>query len=137
MIFAGISVPGEIRIARTVNGRRGGILHCTRRASNDGGNGVASDQRVPAKRPTENGRLEANTSGATLVTPSSKVMTGRKRRGSNPHLQNLSYGQRRVPIRDFRTGPSVSPRWPARPDTASPLRYRARARRLTQQQEAQ
>jgi hypothetical protein len=60
----------------------------------------------------------------------------RKRRGSNPHLQNLLPRHQRVPVLDFRVRHSVGPRWPSRRDTTSPLRYRARARRLTPEQES-
>ena len=73
---------------------------------------------------------------AALAAESSNVMTyGRKRRGSNPHLQNLPSGQRRVPILDFRMGSSTTPRWPSSRDAATPSRYRGRARRLTVEQE--
>jgi hypothetical protein len=56
--------------------------------------------------------------------------------GSNPHLQNLPGGHRRVPILDFRMGPATSPRWPSSRDAATPSRYRARARRRTVEQES-
>jgi hypothetical protein len=74
--------------------------------------------------------------GAIGVTASSEVMNGRKRRESNPHLQNLPHGHRRVPIQDFRPTPSPHPRWPSRRDTCSCPRYRARARKLTLDQES-
>ena len=74
---------------------------------------------------------------AALAAESSNVMTyGRKRRGSNPHLQNLLPRHQRVPVLDFRVRHSVGPRWPSRRDATSPLRYRARARRLTPEQES-
>ncbi len=60
----------------------------------------------------------------------------RKRRGSNPHLQNLPSGHSRVPILDFRMGSSTFPRWPSSRDVATPSRYRGRARRLTVEQES-
>jgi site-specific DNA recombinase len=39
------------------------------------------------KRAVDEGLLEANTNGAPVVTPSSEVMNGRKRRDSNPRSQ--------------------------------------------------
>jgi hypothetical protein len=51
-------------------------------------------------------------------------------------LQNLPGQQRRVPVLDFRSSPASHLRWPARRDTASYPRYRARARKLTSDQEA-
>src|SRR5215212_9447900 len=59
----------------------------------------------------------------------------RKRRGSNPHLQNRVGPPLRVPIPDFRLGAPDSPRWLSRCDTSSPRRYRTRGRRLTPEQE--
>jgi hypothetical protein len=41
----------------------------------------------------------------------------------------------RIPFSDLRNEPSLHPRWPSRRDTASPRRYRGRARRLTPEQE--
>ena len=43
---------------------------------------------------------------------------------------------RRVVVPDFRTGAALAPRWPSRPDRSSPPRYRARARKLTAEQES-
>jgi hypothetical protein len=63
-------------------------------------------------------------------------MNGRTRRESNPHLQNLVGTTLRVPIPDVRLGAANSPRWPSRRDSSSPRRYRARARKLTAEQEA-
>ena len=80
--------------------------------------------------------VEDNDSGATLVTPSSEVLNRRKRRGSNPHLQNLVGAPLRVPVLDFRLGASNTPRWPLRGETPSPRRYRTRARKLTPEQES-
>jgi hypothetical protein len=45
-------------------------------------------------------------------------------------------GRRRIPFPDLRTEPTPNPRWPSRRDAAEPLRYRARARKLTPDQEA-
>jgi hypothetical protein len=74
---------------------------------------------------------------AALAAESSNVMTyGRKRRGSNPHLQNLSRGHHRVPIQDFRLCPAVVPRWSSRREVSLFPRYHARARKLTPDQEA-
>jgi hypothetical protein len=42
------------------------------------------------KRAVDEGLLEANTNGAPVVTPSSEVMNGRKRRGSVPRLLSAS-----------------------------------------------
>ena len=83
--------------------------------------------RVPSREPSF---LSANRH--------SPVMHRRKRRGSNPHLQNPPLGRRRVPIRAFRSSPPAAPRWPSRHDASSSLRYhhRARARKLTPDQEA-
>jgi hypothetical protein len=64
------------------------------------------------------------------------VTNRRKRRGSNPHLQNLPGQERRVPVLDFRSSSSSHLRWPARRDAASHPRYRARARKLGVDQEA-
>jgi hypothetical protein len=41
-----------------------------------------------------------------------------------------------VPIFDFRMDPLTSTRWPASGEAPTPRRYRARARRLTSDQEA-
>ena len=43
---------------------------------------------------------------------------------------------RRVAVPDLRTGASPSPRWPPRRDVPDTPRYRARARKLTSDQEA-
>ncbi len=45
-------------------------------------------------------------------------------------------GRCRIPFPDLRTEPTPNPRWPSRRDAAEPLRYRARARKLTPDQEA-
>jgi hypothetical protein len=79
---------------------------------------------VPSNEPTRTQQEELSS------------LRGRKRQGSNPNLQNLPNGHRRVPIRDFRPSPSSHPRWPSRHNSPSPLRYRARARRVTAEQEA-
>ena len=81
------------------------------------------------------GKVKEYTDGATEVTPSSEVMNGRKRRGSNPHLQNLSMVQCRVPVLDFRISHSDVPRWPSRREATPRSRYRSRARRLAPEQE--
>ena len=59
----------------------------------------------------------------------------RKRRGSNPHLQNLVAAPLRVPIMDFRPSSSQQPQWRLPRDATSPCRYRARAHKLTLEQE--
>jgi hypothetical protein len=74
--------------------------------------------------------------GVIGVTASSEVMNGRKRRGSNPHLQNLVGAPLRVPVLDFRLGASNTPRWPWRCETPSPRRHGTRARKLTPEQES-
>jgi hypothetical protein len=43
---------------------------------------------------------------------------------------------RRIKVPDLRTGASPSPRWPSRRDVSKIPRYRARARKLTPDQEA-
>ena len=55
-----------------------------------------------------------------------------------PHrvLPGLAGGQRRVPVRDFRLGCPNAPRWPSRRESSSALRYCARARKLTAEQES-
>jgi hypothetical protein len=45
-------------------------------------------------------------------------------------------GRCRIPFPNLRTEPTLNPRWPSRRDAAEPLRYRARARRLTSEQES-
>ena len=56
--------------------------------------------------------------------------------GSNPHLQNLPGGQRRVPIRNFRPTPSPHLRRASPRGASSRCRYRTRARNLTMEQES-
>jgi hypothetical protein len=88
---------------------------------------------LPAVR---EGRGWEATKGSNGAAQPSDVRNGRTRRESNPHLQNLPHGHRRVPIQDFRPTPSPHPRWPSRRDTCSCPRYRARARKLTLDQES-
>jgi hypothetical protein len=63
-------------------------------------------------------------------------MNRRKRRDSNPHLQNPVRPSSRVPVLDFRSGLSSHPCWPSPHEATGSPRYRARARRLTPEQEA-
>ncbi|MDP9469351.1 MAG: hypothetical protein M3Q71_01610, partial [Chloroflexota bacterium] len=90
-------------------------------------------------RPEYRPFLELAAADAQVREDLSTVMSlRRKRRGSVQHLQNPPDRPVRVPVPDLRPATSSPPRWPARPrpnDPASRL-YRARARRLTPQQEA-
>src|SRR5215213_2635790 len=56
--------------------------------------------------------------------------------GPNQHLQNLPGWQRRVPVLDFCSSSSAHPRWPLRSRDCKSRRYRARARKLTSEQES-
>jgi hypothetical protein len=76
--------------------------------------------------------LDGNRS-AYRVKPVTKE---RKRRGSNPHLQNLVGAPFRVPVLYFRSHPVPHSRWLSPRDAFSPQRYRARARKLTPEQES-
>jgi hypothetical protein len=93
-------------------------------------------QCLPCARGGGSGDYQTNDNGATEVTPLREVIMERKRRGSNPHLQNLPNGHRRVPILDFRSSPAVAPRWLSRREVPPTPRYRCRARKLTAEQES-
>jgi hypothetical protein len=55
--------------------------------------------------------------------------------GHRVHMLGL-FVPRRIPVPDLRPSVSPSPRWPSRGDSSSRSRYRARARKLTLEQES-
>jgi len=78
-----------------------------------------------------------NDNGVTAVTPSSQVMNAVAEATGIGSASSISpSGQCRIPFPDLRTESSPNLRWPSPRDASSCPRYRARARRLTPEQES-
>jgi hypothetical protein len=86
------------------------------------------------KPQVDEGLFEANSNDVTEVTSSVKLCMGGSDGGRVCVLE--LFVPRRVVVHDYRTRPSVIPCWPSRHSTASYVRYRARARKLTTEQES-
>src|SRR5829696_3701182 len=88
--------------------------------------------------------------GPSHKTPRDRSVTSRRARlrialhhdewaevtGFEPAPSILPEWRARIPIPDLRTEPALGPRWPVQRAMSSGRRYRARARRLTTEQES-